>query len=127
MEECGWKGGDSSNSAGRKNIVQRKNKRTHLTPTGLLMEGDYTHNPVTSESGFILMGKSRPNVPMASTQSAYGRICSMHFLHQCKPRFPTAIPWRLLFLSIVPESAVVVDRMRLLFGLCIPYWEPVDP
>ena len=38
-KECGWKGGDSSNSAGRKNIVQRKNKRTHLTPTGLLMEG----------------------------------------------------------------------------------------
>src|ERR1022692_1538833 len=28
---------------GRKNLVQRKNKRTHLTPTGLLMEGDYTN------------------------------------------------------------------------------------
>jgi hypothetical protein len=28
-----------------KNLVQRKNKRTHLTPTGLLMEGDYTQNP----------------------------------------------------------------------------------
>jgi hypothetical protein len=26
-----------------KNLVQRKNKRTHLAPTGLLMEGDYTH------------------------------------------------------------------------------------
>ena len=43
-KECGWKGGDSSNSAGRKNIVQRKNKRTHLTPTGLLMEGVSTQN-----------------------------------------------------------------------------------
>ena len=29
----------------RKNRVQRKNKRTHLTPTGLLMEGDFTQNP----------------------------------------------------------------------------------
>ena len=27
---------------GEKNSVQRKNKRTHLTPTGLLMEGDYS-------------------------------------------------------------------------------------
>jgi hypothetical protein len=27
-----------------KNLVQRKNKRTDLTPTGLLMEGDYTNN-----------------------------------------------------------------------------------
>ena len=26
-----------------KNLVQSKNKRTHLTPTGLLMEGDYTN------------------------------------------------------------------------------------
>jgi hypothetical protein len=25
---------------GGKNLVQRKDKRTHLTPTGLLMEGD---------------------------------------------------------------------------------------
>jgi len=28
-----------------KKLVQRKNKRIHLTPTGLLMEGDYTQNP----------------------------------------------------------------------------------
>src|SRR6202158_2997368 len=28
-----------------KNLVQRKNKRTHLTPTGLLMEGDSAQNP----------------------------------------------------------------------------------
>ncbi len=31
-----------ANSAGEKTFVQRKNKRTHLTPTGLLMEGHYT-------------------------------------------------------------------------------------
>ena len=34
-----------ANSAGEKNLVQQKNKITHLTPTGLLMEGDYTQNP----------------------------------------------------------------------------------
>jgi len=28
-----------------KKLVQRKNKRIHLTPTGLLMEGDFTHLP----------------------------------------------------------------------------------
>ena len=27
------------------NLVEQKHKRIHLTPTGLLMEGDYTHNP----------------------------------------------------------------------------------
>ncbi len=43
-EECGWKGGDSGSSVGRENLVQRKNNRTHLTPTGLLMEGHYAQN-----------------------------------------------------------------------------------
>ena len=42
IEECAWKGGDSGNSAGQKTYVQRKNNSTHLTPTGLLMEGVYT-------------------------------------------------------------------------------------
>ena len=42
-QECGWKGGDSGDSAGRKNLVRRNNKGNPLTPTGLLMEGDYTH------------------------------------------------------------------------------------
>src|SRR5271157_3446236 len=37
-EECGWKGGDSRRLGGRKNLVDEKQK-THLTPTGLLMEG----------------------------------------------------------------------------------------
>src|ERR1039457_3259295 len=36
---------------GRKNLVQRKNKRTHLTPTGLLIEGDFTQNP---RSGWVV-------------------------------------------------------------------------
>jgi transposase len=35
---------------GRKNLVQQKEKRFDLTPTGLLMEGDYTHNPVLGNS-----------------------------------------------------------------------------
>jgi hypothetical protein len=30
---------------GRTNLVQRKTKPTHLTPTGLLMEGDFAQNP----------------------------------------------------------------------------------
>ena len=30
---------------GAKTLVQRKNKRTDLTPTGLLMEGVSPHNP----------------------------------------------------------------------------------
>ena|SRR5438270_6628576 len=36
---------DSGDSA-RENLVQRKKQRTHLTPTGLLMEGDLTQNPL---------------------------------------------------------------------------------
>jgi len=35
-----------ANSAGEKNLVSQNEKRTHLTPTGLLMEGDYTQNPI---------------------------------------------------------------------------------
>jgi hypothetical protein len=34
----GWRLG------GRKTLSNEKTKRTHLTPTGLLMEGDYTQN-----------------------------------------------------------------------------------
>ena len=36
-----------------KKLVQRKNKRTHLTPTGLLMEGDYTQNPCPASMSVI--------------------------------------------------------------------------
>jgi len=45
-QECGWKDGVRANSAGEINLVQRKNKRTILTPTGLLMEGDSAQNPL---------------------------------------------------------------------------------
>ena len=40
--ECEWKHGDSGILGGRKNLVPQKEKRTYLTPTGLLMEGHYT-------------------------------------------------------------------------------------
>jgi len=45
QQECGWKGGDSGDSAA-KTLSNEKNHRTHLTPTGLHVEGDYTLNPV---------------------------------------------------------------------------------
>jgi hypothetical protein len=44
IEECGWKGGDSGDSAGNKPRDQQIPKQIPLTPTGLLMEGVYTHN-----------------------------------------------------------------------------------
>jgi hypothetical protein len=43
IKECGWKGGDSSSLGSEKTMSTQKTKRTHLTPTGLLMEGDYTN------------------------------------------------------------------------------------
>src|SRR6202035_3581182 len=43
IEECGWKGGDSGDSAGKKQRDQQIPKRIPLTPTGLLMEGVYTN------------------------------------------------------------------------------------
>jgi hypothetical protein len=52
--ECGWKGGDSGDSAGKKQRDQQISKRIPLTPTGLLMEGDYTNYPA-------------PTVPEADT------------------------------------------------------------
>ena len=44
-QECGWKGGDSGDSAGKKQRDLQIPKRIPLTPTGLLMEGVYTHRP----------------------------------------------------------------------------------
>ena len=38
-QECGWKGGDSGDSAGKKQRDLQIPKRIPLTPTGLLMEG----------------------------------------------------------------------------------------
>ena len=43
IEECGWKGSDSCSSARK---MTNKNQDNLLTLTGLLMEGDYTHNRV---------------------------------------------------------------------------------
>src|SRR6266849_3612804 len=45
IEECGWKGGDSGDSAGKKQCDQHVPKRIPLTPTGLLMEGDFASYP----------------------------------------------------------------------------------
>ena len=53
-----------------KNLVQRKNKRTYLTPTGLLMEGVSTKgNQSHSEfrklnKSFRSLGVSRLNLPV---------------------------------------------------------------
>ena len=53
--ECEWKHGDSGDSAGEKNLFNETKSRIDLTPTGLLMEGDFTQNPhrgrVVSEIG----------------------------------------------------------------------------
>jgi len=38
--ECGWKHGDCGHSAGGRKNVSNHETRIHLTPTGLLMEGD---------------------------------------------------------------------------------------
>jgi hypothetical protein len=42
--ECGWKGGDSASDSAEKNNRDHPTLPTiTLTPTGLLMEGDFTH------------------------------------------------------------------------------------
>src|SRR4029077_20858629 len=51
IEECGWKGGDSGDSAGKKQHDQQIPKPIPLTPTGLLMEGDYTSYGVNECNG----------------------------------------------------------------------------
>jgi hypothetical protein len=43
FNDCGWKDGDSGRLGGEKKPCSTKNNhRTDLTPTGLLMEGDFT-------------------------------------------------------------------------------------
>src|ERR1017187_2823473 len=59
---------------GRKNLVQRKNKRTHLTPTGLLMEGDYTQNPAVGE-----MARLRQYAPKAVSCAATAQDWGLAF------------------------------------------------
>jgi hypothetical protein len=41
---------------GGRNLGQQKYKRIYLTPTGLLMEGDYAQNPRKGVGSFGLMG-----------------------------------------------------------------------
>jgi hypothetical protein len=48
----------------RKNLVQRKNDRIDLTPTGLLMEGDYTQNPVQNTDQPVTLMIENPTAPM---------------------------------------------------------------
>jgi hypothetical protein len=54
LQECGWKDGVSGDSAGEKNLVQRKNNRAHLTPTGLLMEGNFRPSHAETESSIFI-------------------------------------------------------------------------
>jgi hypothetical protein len=35
----------------RENLAERKHEETHLTPTGLLMEGRYAQNPINERYG----------------------------------------------------------------------------
>jgi hypothetical protein len=56
--ECGWKGGDSGDSARRESCLTKM--KNHLTPTGLLMEGDYTHNPLVGVIDSMTVSAPRP-------------------------------------------------------------------
>jgi hypothetical protein len=47
---------------GRKNLVQRKHKKIPLTPTGLLMEGDYTFRPLVNERFYEKVMKVKADV-----------------------------------------------------------------
>ena len=62
----------------RKILVQEKSKRTYLTPTGLLMEGDYTHKQLAR------LGQTDPaERPDQRTGESYGqpeKYSSSHFL-----------------------------------------------
>jgi len=49
-------------------VSNEKNKRTHLTPTGLLMEGDYTQNPQGRIASF-----SAQTLPIGPKKDATGR------------------------------------------------------
>ena len=51
IQECGWKGGDSGDSVGKKQRDQQIPKRIPLTPTGLLMEAITSTTPVNECNG----------------------------------------------------------------------------
>ena len=75
--ECGWKHGDSGYSAGETNFVQRKNETTHLTPTGLLMEGHIAS--VRFSFGFFGVNERYGDVTTASRETAsFGNVEAPH-------------------------------------------------
>jgi len=51
---------------GGRKTLSIKNEATHLTPTGLLMEGDYTH-PLNLRSVTTLYGRSNTSSPCPSS------------------------------------------------------------
>jgi hypothetical protein len=53
---------------GRRNNVRTKKPRIHLTPTGLLMEGDYTQDPRDKGKALISIACEKLN----ATTTAYG-------------------------------------------------------
>src|SRR2546426_12014283 len=53
---------------GREKLVQRKNKRTLLTPTGLLMEGGYTQNPIAAPKFQTLKPPEKLRAEQASSR-----------------------------------------------------------
>src|SRR5713226_5984821 len=80
IEECGWKGGDSGDSAGNKQPDQQIPKRIPLTPTGLLMEGDYTHNPT---SGVVQILEAKPFVRPSRLP---GQVSALRWRHPALQR-----------------------------------------
>jgi hypothetical protein len=77
--ECGWKHGDSGERPKEKPGEQNE-IRIYLTPTGLLMEGDYTQNPLPGHferngnfAATTIQGKDPPFVPRLPGMTHSGR------------------------------------------------------
>src|SRR5262249_52681931 len=90
--ECGWKHGDSGYSAGENFVSEnprtRYEPRIPLTPTGLLMEGDYTHHrqlliPSTtaSRSSTLRLAAESPSRPAFFLQHTRGRQRDRNLRH----------------------------------------------
>jgi hypothetical protein len=101
-KECGWKGGDRSGLAEgqelterkkkNKNILTRKkNRKTHLTHTGLLMEG------LVEGLSFFSMRS-----PAVRWESAYG-------VHDCKE----GLSFSIIFTSSATDCACIFSIARL--------------
>ena len=83
-----------------KNIVQRKNSKTHLTPTGLLMEGDYTQSPPPDHPPVLFQTQRQLSIrPAALIRSIF----------DSKRRLPVAgqtpIMLSLVFIAVVTTLA----------------------